>query len=68
MNLLENYLVEVHEIKPYEEDWTKEEEFKGINFLSVDATWNCYGRENRTKEVFRESEWNSIKEKGYYMG
>ena len=68
MNLLENYLVKVHEIKPCKEEWTKEGKFKGINFLLVDATWNCYGREDRKKEIFRESEWNIIKEKGYYMG
>lgn len=67
MNLLENYLVEVHEIKPYEKDWTKEKEFEGVEFLLVDATWDCYGRESRIKDIFRKEEWESIKEKGYCM-
>ena len=68
MNLLENYLVEVHSIEECKEEWTKEDWAKDSKWIWVDATFNCYGSKSRHRRPYKEEDWNSIKEKGYYMG
>lgn len=67
MNLLENYITEIHSVEPYEEEWTKEKEFEGVEFVIVDITTNCYGREKRIEEIFRKDYWEEVKTKGYFM-
>ncbi|QIW88751.1 hypothetical protein P59_154 [Bacillus phage P59] len=66
MNLLENYIVEVHSVGPCTAEWVKE--FPDRELLEVDVTTNCYGRENRHTHVWSTTEWEKIKEQGYYMG
>lgn len=66
MNLLEQYIKEIHSEKPHEEEWTKE--FKGKQFVEVEVTTNCYGSLTTEKRVFEVAEWAIIKEQGYWMG
>ena len=65
MNMLEQYIKEVHSVKPYEADWTKE--FPGVYFVEVDVTTNCYGCIERTQRVFDTAEWAKYQEQGYWM-
>lgn len=68
MNLLENYLVEVIKIEPCTEDWTKEDWSKDKEWLTVTATFNCYGRKYTHTRPYTKEEWQGIVDKGYYMG
>lgn len=65
MNMLEQYIVEIHSVNEYEEEWTKE--FPDFKFVEVDVTTNCYGSENRDKRIFNTVEWEKYKEQGYWM-
>jgi len=65
MNILEQYIIEIHSIKPYIKEWT--EKFDK-DFVIVDITTSCYGNKKRDKHVFNVDEWEKIKEQGYYMG
>lgn len=64
MNLLENYIKEIHSEKPYTEDWTKD--FPDREFVEVDATIDSYGGIERKLNVFETTKWKQIKEQGYY--
>lgn len=68
MNLLENYLVEVINVEPCNEDWTKEEWAKGKEWIMVTATFNCYGCKDTHTRPYTKEEWQDIEDKGYYMG
>ena len=65
MNLVETYLVEIHEVKPYVDDWTRSID---EDFVEVIATWNCFGIVEKRMDIFGVIKWNTIKEKGYYLG
>lgn len=64
MNTLENYIVKVHSVKPYEAEWTKE--FPGKEFVEVDMTSTCYGNEQRSKHVWNTKSWEEVKNQGFY--
>ncbi|AII28523.1 hypothetical protein [Enterococcus phage ECP3] len=64
MNMLEQYIKEVHSVTPYTESWTKQ---YGKDFLMVDLTVNCYGSLSRNERLFSVDEWEEAKKKGYYM-
>jgi hypothetical protein len=64
MNLLENYIKEIHSIAPYTVDWTKE--FSDRQFVEVNLTSVCYGRIETRSHVWTTDEWEKIKEQGYY--
>lgn len=64
MNILENYIVEIHDVSPCEEEWTKE--FKK-DFVKVDMTSNCYGNKTRKEHIFTVGMWGEVKSRGYYM-
>lgn len=66
MNLVEVYLKEIHEVKPYHSEWCKE--FPDREFVEVTATWNSYGHIFKRNDVYNTKMWNEIKEKGYYLG
>lgn len=68
MNLLENYLVEIHSVKPCNEKWTNEDWAKDEKWLTVDATFDCWGNKSRCTREYTKSEWETIVKKGYYMG
>ena len=65
MNLLEHYIKEVHSVKEYNEEWTKE--FPDEKFVRVDITYDCYGSIERNFHVWNTDAWNRIKKKGYFM-
>lgn len=66
MNILENYIEEIHSVKPHIAEWTKE--FPDRDFLEVDVTTNCYGRTERKTHVWTVKEWEVIQAQGYYWG
>ena len=66
MNLLEIYLKEIHEEKPYNSEWCRK--FPEQEFVEVTATWDCYGKVYKQTNVYNTKIWREIKESGYYMG
>ena len=62
MNLLEHYIVEIHKETP-----TQFDDFKDVEFITVDITTNCYGHIKRSTTVFRKVYWEEAEENGYYM-
>lgn len=65
MNRLEQYIVEVHSVTPYTEEWT--DKFPGDEFVKVDVTRNCYGSKKRVNRIWTTEEWNEILNNGYWM-
>lgn len=65
MNLLEQYIVEIYSVEPYEAEWTKK--FPDREFVRVDMKTNCYGRETKGERIFNTEEWKKYKEQGYFM-
>lgn len=69
MNILEQYIDDVYSV----EDVTKEMEEHGIavcdeRFFRVCMKVDCYGNKQDTEQIFRASEWEEAKKKGYFMG
>ena len=64
MNILEQYIVEVHSVKPYTEEWTK---VYPEEFVKVDVTRDCYGSKKRVERIWKTDEWSEILDKGYWM-
>lgn len=73
MNLLEHYILDVISveditrayesgIRRFEPDYTADEPR-----LRVTLKINCYGQMEMVKKIWRKSEWEMIKEQGYYM-
>lgn len=65
MNLLEQYIEEVHSVRIYDALWTRK--FPNTNFVEVEVTTNCYGNVTRKKHVFQAEEWEKFKKQGYWM-
>ncbi|MGN8233088.1 hypothetical protein ACTHAL_001313 [Priestia flexa] len=65
MNILENYIVEVHNEEPCDADWTKK--FHPKTFVKVDITSDCHGSIKRSTDIFETEEWKKIKKQGYFM-
>ena len=65
MNLLENYIKEVISIEELKinETWAK-----GIDFVKVKITTDCYGDIRTEERIFTVQKWNSIAKAGYYLG
>ena len=71
MNLLEIYLKEIHEEKPYNSEWCRK--FPDREFVEVTATWECYGkvykrrlslaRKNRSNLTKRKARFSRIRPK-----
>ena len=59
MNLLEHFIIEVHEIKEFD-DYP--------NLIEVDVTTKCYGVITRTKHFFKKEKWQKAVEQGYFIG
>lgn len=69
MNILEQYIDEVYSV----EDVTEEMKAHGIStgdelFFRVRMSVDCYGNTSDTEQIFRASEWEKVKKKGYFMG
>lgn len=58
MNLLEHYIVEVHDVKEYK---------KYPNMLEVDVTYDCYGDKKRDKHFTSKDEWETSLARGYFL-
>ncbi len=65
MNLLEQYIKEIHSEVPYEAEWMSK--FPDKKFVKVDVTTDCYGRLKRAKHIFDTKEWARYKTQGYWM-
>lgn len=63
MNLLEHYIEEIHSVEEVER-----QEWMNGPYVKVDITIDCYGSIERKTTYYPLSYWESIKEKGYYMG
>lgn len=66
MNVVEVYLKEIHEEKPYISECINQ--FSDKEFVKVTATWISYGVEYKNTTVFNTKIWKQIKEQGYYLG
>lgn len=63
MNILENFIVEIHSVEEIErQNWMQE------SYVKVDMTTNCYGCIKRQQLHFPISEWETVKKAGYYLG
>ena len=60
MNLVECYIKEIHSEIIYVTN--------GREFARVEVTYDSYGRVARTTTVFLKNEWETAKEKGYWLG
>lgn len=60
MNLLEQYIKEIHSEVEVIND--------GKTYVVVDATFTCYGNEQRHMWAWAQDEWTEIKKNGYYWG
>ena len=57
MNLLEVYIDKI----------ISEEELKD-NKIKVEAIYNCYGVKKKETRMYDKTEWDKIKQQGYYLG
>ena len=58
MNLLEHYIIEVHDVV----------EFTAVpGMIKVDLTYDCYGTIQRGKHITSKEEWEKELAKGYYL-
>lgn len=69
VNIMEQYIDEIYSV----EDVTKEMEEHGIavgdeRWLRVCMRVDCYSIKSDIKQIFRASEWEEAKKKGYFMG
>ena len=61
MNLLEQYIEEIHDVKVVVKEWGE--------YVLVDLTTTCYGRTERREAVFTNmGAWEQAKSRGYYWG
>ena len=65
MNVLEQYIKEIHSEESYVPEWASE--FSDIKFVKVDVTTTCYGRDKRETHVFNTRQWETFKLIGYWM-
>lgn len=66
MNLLEHYIKDILSVEEYSAEWTKE--FPERSFVKVKITYECYGRVETGIHVWNTDQWESIQQKGYFMG
>ena len=59
MNLLEHYILEVHDVV----------EFTAVpGMIKVDLTYDCYGTIQRDKHITSKDLWEKELAQGYYLG
>ncbi|MFS1518595.1 hypothetical protein V1503_19340 [Bacillus sp. SCS-151] len=64
MNLLEQYITEIHSVEKCEEGWTKKFDKE---FIKAKLTTNCYGNEKTDDHIFDTEKWEKVKKQGYFM-
>ena len=57
MNLLEVYIDKI----------ISEEKLKD-NKIKVEAIYDCYGTKEKEIRIYNKTEWDKIKQQGYYLG
>lgn len=58
MNLLEHYIIEVHDVTG----------FTAVpGMIKVDVTYNCYGTVQRGTHIFTKELWEEALIKGYFL-
>lgn len=68
MNLLEHYIKEVHSVEDVSNKFEEKSDYPPNEpLLKVDLTYDCYGKVERGIKMFFKSEWDSAREKGYFM-
>lgn len=68
MNLLEHYIKEVHWVDDVTNHFIEKNGYEPYEpLLKVDLTYDCYGVTERKVMHFYKSEWDSAREKGYFM-
>lgn len=69
MNLLEHYVKEIHSVADITEEFSKHCGYiPDESLLRVNLTEDCYGITKRTTKSFWQSDFETIKKQGYYMG
>ena len=58
MNILEHYIVEIHEEKELE---------KYPYMLEIDVTCDCWGDRQRTKHITHREQWYEDVKRGFFM-
>lgn len=68
MNLLEHYVEEVKEVTDITADFKKKSGYTPKEPLyEITMEIDCMGKKERVTEQFFETEWKTIKERGYYL-
>ena len=68
MNLLEHYIKEIHSIKDITNKFTENCGYvPNEPLLEVDLTYDCYGIIERSKMTFWKSNFEMVKNEGYFM-
>lgn len=68
MNLLEHYVKEVKEVTDITADFKEKSGYTPKEPLyEITMEIDCMGVKECVKEQFFETEWNTIKERGYYL-
>ena len=67
MNLLENYIKEVHSIINVSNHFKKYDWYDGEPMYEVVMTVDCWGNVKRYTHIFRKSEWEEAQKLGYFM-
>lgn len=68
MNLLEHYIKEIHSIQDVTNRFMENVGHMPHEPLyKIDLTYNCYGKIERDVKHFFKTEWEDVREKGYFM-
>lgn len=75
MNLLEQYILEIANVKDVTDEWVDymrsngHPDYKAEEpMLKVVCRETCYGSESIQEHTWRKSEYEKYKEQGFYMG
>lgn len=68
MNLLEHYIIEVASVEDISGSPRVKEIFGDEKVCRVILVTDCCGRKETSTNIWTESKWNEIRNKGYYMG
>ena len=58
MNVLENYIKEVHGVKEYKDN---------PEWITVDVTIDCYGITQRVQHFVTKEDWEKEKAQGFFL-
>ena len=68
MNLIEHYVKTIHEVRDVTNDFKKRTGYTPKEALyEVTMDVNCMGNTEKKTKQFFATEWNTVKERGYYL-